>query len=184
MDLTGAVLVPIGQGGVDLHTGAFDNEYWSSTPSTGELFVCGTGPADTTPTHYWIGFTSYPVMNSTPVAHLQRINVANVPCVPYTELYNPNLALGGSLNDHDLLMSGLVAAGANGYIITNDISSGSIIAGLNSVNYPGGISGIVVDNVSTQTQASSMYFTTLTNSTVGTCANTRCAVKLAQLNLQ
>ncbi len=184
MDLTGEVIVPVGLGGVDLHTGAFDNEYWSSTPATGELFLCGTGPADTTPTHYWIGFTSYPVMNSTPVAHLQRINVTNIPCVPYTELYNPSLTLGGSVNDHDLLMSGLVAAGANGYIITNDISSGSITAGLNSVNYPGGISGIIVDNVSTQTQASSMYFTTLTNSSVGTCGNTRCAVKLRQLNLQ
>ncbi len=184
MDLTGRVSVPVGLGGVDLHTGAFDNGYWSNTPATGELFLCGTGPADTTPTHYWIGFTSYPVMNSAPAGNLQRFNVANLPCAPYTELYNPSLALGGIAGDHDLLMSGLVGAGANGYVITNDISSGSVTAGLNSVNYPGGISGIIVDNVSALNQASSMYFTTLTNSSVGTCANTHCAVKLRQLNLQ
>ena len=184
MDLTARVYVPIGLGGVNLHAGAFDNAYWGGSPSTGELFLCGTGAADTTPTHYWIGFTSYPTINSTPTGSLQRINVANLPCVPYTELYNPNLNLGGVAGDHDLLMSGLVGAGTNGYVITNDISSGSITAGLNTVNYPGGISGIIVDNVSTQNQASSMYFTTLTNSTVGSCGNTRCAVKLRQLNLQ
>ena len=163
MNLTAEVSVPIGLGGINLHTGAFDNGYWGITPTSGELFVCGTGPTDTTPTHYWIGFTSYPTMNSTPTGHLQRFNVTNLPCAPYTELYNPNLALGGNTNNHDLLMSGLVGAGADGYIITNDISSGSITAGLNSTNYPGGISGIIVDNVSTQNQASSMYFTTLTD---------------------
>jgi hypothetical protein len=94
------------------------------------------------------------------------------------------LNLGGNANDHDLLMSGLVGAGTNGYIITNEISAGTVIVALNFVNYPGGISGIIVDNVSTQNQASSMYFTTLTNSNVGTCGGTRCAVKLAQINLQ
>jgi len=184
MDLTAQVSVPIGLGGVNLHTGAFDNGYWGNSPATGELFLCGTGPTDTTPTHYWIGFTSYPTMNSTPTGHLLRYPTTNLPCAPYTELYNPSLALGGNANDHDLLMSGLVGAGVDGYIITNDISSGSVSAGLNTVNYPGGISGIVVDNVSTQNQASSMYFTTLINSSVGTCGNTRCAVKLRQLNLQ
>jgi hypothetical protein len=184
MNLTGEVAVPIGLGGVNLYTGAFDNGYWGTTPSTGELFVCGTGPSDTTPTHYWIGFTSYPTMNSTSTGNKQREAVAGVPCTPYTEFYNPNLSLGGNSGDHDLLMSGLIAAGANGYIITDDISSGTVIAGLNDVNYTGGISAIVVDNVSTQNQASSMYFTTLTNSTVGTCGGTRCAVKLRQLNLQ
>jgi hypothetical protein len=184
MDLTGEVSVPVGFGGVNLYSGAFDNEYWGTSPSTGELFLCGTATTSTEPTHYWIGFSSYPTMNSSPKGSLLRYAVANLPCAPYTELYNPNLALGGAVGDHDLLMSGLVGAGTNGYIITNDISSGTVPAGLNDVNYPGGISGMVVDNVSTSNQASSMYFTTLTNSTVGTCGNTRCAVKLMQLNLQ
>ena len=61
---------------------------------------------------------------------------------------------------------------------------GNIPAGLNTVNYPGGVSGIIIDNVSTAGQASSVYFTTQGVVTVGTCNNARCAVKLRQLNLQ
>ena len=82
------------------------------------------------------------------------------------------------------MVSGLTAAGANGYIITDDISTGVITQGLNNVNYPGGISAVSVDNVSSQAQASSVYFSTLTASTVGTCANTHCGVKLTQGGLQ
>jgi hypothetical protein len=42
---------------------------------------------------------------------------------PYTELFNPNITLSGGLNDHDLLISGLMGAGGDGHIITNDIST-------------------------------------------------------------
>jgi hypothetical protein len=183
-NLTGLVRTHVGLGGIDLHSGAFDNKYWSNLPNTGELFVCGTGAADTTPTHYWIGFTSYPVMNSTPTGSLQRLAAAGVPCVPYTEFYNPNLNLGGVAGHHDLLVSGLVSAAANGYIITNDISTGTITAALNFVQYPGGVSGIIVDNDSLLVQASSVYFSTLNTVNVGTCVNARCAVKLTQAALQ
>ena len=47
---------------------------------------------------------------------------------------------------HDLLISGLMGAGTNGQIITNDISTGAITIGLSNVSYPGGVSGIIVDN--------------------------------------
>ncbi|HEY7098140.1 MAG TPA: hypothetical protein VH437_15545 [Terriglobales bacterium] len=181
--LTNLIRAHVGLGGINIHTGALDNNYWGTTPATGRLFMCGTGPADTTPYHYWIGFTSYPKMNTTPTGSLQRLNAANVQCVPYTEFFNPNINLGGVAGHHDLLMSGLVDA-TNGYIITNDISTGVITAGLNSVNYPGGISGIIIDNSSTQSQASSLYFSTLGVVNVGTCGNQRCAVKLTQANLQ
>ena len=76
------------------------------------------------------------------------------------------------------------ARGGNGFIITNDISTGAIITGqATSVNYPGGVSGIVVDNVSNAGQASSVYFSTQAVVNVGTCSNARCAVKLTQLGL-
>jgi hypothetical protein len=184
-DLTGLIRVHVGLGGVNVHTGAFDNKYWSNTPSTGTLFMCGMGPTDTTPYHYWIKFASYPKINSTPTGSLQRTPTPapGVQCVPYTEFYNPNINLGGVAGHHDLLMSGLVDT-TNGFIITNDISLGSITVGLNSVAYTGGVSGIVIDNSSTQAQASSLYFSTLGAVTVGTCNNKRCAVKLTQLNLQ
>lgn len=184
LDLTGIVRVHVGLGGVDMHSGTFDNKYFGNTPSSGELFLCATGAADTTPYHYWIGFTNYPVMNSSFTGNLQRIATAGIPCAPYTEFYNPNLNLGGVTGDHDLLVSGLIAAGTNGYIITNDISTGAITAGLNNVNYPGGISGVIIDNSSAMGQNSNVYFSTLASVNVGTCANHRCAVKLSQAALQ
>ena len=119
-----------------------------------------------------------------PDGSLLRLAVNNLPCAPYTELFNPNITLSGGPNDHDLLISGLVGAGGNGYIITNDISTGIITAGEDFVNYPGGVSGIVVDNTSTAAQASSVYFSTQGVVNVGTCANARCAVKLTQSGLQ
>jgi hypothetical protein len=191
-DLTGLVRAHIGRGSranntsnVDIHTGAFDNNYFGATPNTGELFVCGTGANNTNPFHYWIGFTAYPLMNAVPTGSFARSpSFAGLECSPYTEFYNPNINLNGNTTHHDLLVSGLMAADPNGYIITNDISDGSVPGGLSNVQYDGGVSGIVVDNISTAAQASSVYFTTQDQVTVGTCANSRCAVKLTQLSLQ
>src|SRR5437868_9789501 len=79
---------------------------------------------------------------------------------PYTtlfrsELFNPNITLTGGAGHHDLLISGLMGAGADGFIITNDISTGSIITGqATSLNYPGGISGVIVDRKSTRLNSS------------------------------
>jgi hypothetical protein len=190
MDLTGLVRTHVGLGSVgnattnvDIHSGTFDNKYFGAAPDTGELFVCGTGPGNTNPYHYWIGFTSYPVMNATPTGSIARNPTApGLACSPYSEIFNPNINLGG--NDHDLLISGLMGAGTNGQIITNDISSGAIAIGLSNVSYSGGVSGIVVDNVSTSGQASSVYFSTQGVVNVGSCTNARCAVKLTQLALQ
>jgi hypothetical protein len=90
----------------------------------------------------------------------------------------------GGAGHHDLLVSGLVGAAPNGYIITNDISTGAIISGQStSVQYPGGVSGLVLDNISTTGQASSVYFSTQGVVNVGTCHNQRCAIKLTQLGL-
>jgi hypothetical protein len=192
MDLTGLVRVHVGLGSVgatianwNIHTGTFDNGYFGATPTAGHLFLCGTGTADTQPTHYWIGFGAYPAMDGAPSGTLLRTAVADLPCAPYSEIFNPNITLTGGAGHHDLMVSGLVGAGANGFVITNDISTGAIITGqATSVNYPGGVSGIVIDNISTSGQASSVYFSTQGAVTVGTCAASRCAVKLTQLNLQ
>jgi hypothetical protein len=190
-DLTAAVRVHIGRGSVanittnvDLHDGAFDDAYFGNTPTTGHLFMCGTAPNNTRPYHFWIGFANYPTMDNATAGTLQRRNVTGIPCTPYTEIFNPNLNLGGNVNHHDLLVSGLTSTGVNGLIVTNDISVGNITSNLRAVNYPGGISAIITDNTSAANQASSFYFSTLTNSTVGTCANTLCAVKLTQGTLR
>lgn len=191
LDLTGVVRARVGQGSVgatianwNIHTGAFDNAYFGNTPSTGHLFMCGTASGSTNPTHYWIAFNAYPTMDAAPDGSLLRTAVADLPCAPYTELYNPNITLSGGAGHHDLLLSGLMGAGGNGYILTNDISTGAIITGqATNVSYSGGVSGIIVDNVSTAGQASSAYFSTQGVVNVGTCSNSRCAVKLTQLGL-
>jgi hypothetical protein len=46
---------------------------------------------------------------------------------------------------------------------------------LNDVQYAGGVSGVIIDNVSTSAQASSMYFALLSGNK---------AIKLTQLNSQ
>ena len=126
----------------------------------------------TEPFHYWIGFSAYPTMDSVPSGSLFRVTVPDIACSPYTEVYNPNITLKGGTGRHDLLVSGLMGSGANGLILLNDISTVAIINGqATSVNYPGGVSGIVVDNVSTSGHASSVYFSTQGVVKVGTCNN-------------
>ena len=191
-DLTGLVRVHVGLGSVgatianwNLHNGAFDDAYFGATPSSGHLFVCGTATGTTGPYHYWIGFSAYPAMDAAPSGSLFRTNVANIPCSPFTELYNPNITLAGGAGHHDFIVSSLMGPSPTGQILVNDISTGQIINGQAvSVAYPGGTSGIVVDNISTSGQASSVYFSTQGVVNVGNCSNARCAVKLTQLSLQ
>jgi len=120
-------------------------------------------------------------MNSTATGTIARGTTAGNPCTPITEIFNPNVNFGGG--DHEIVISGVVGAGANGVLRTDDISTGVITGTLSGVNYPGGISGIIFDNVNAGGQASSVYFSTLTTSNVGTCGGNRCAVKLTQLGL-
>jgi hypothetical protein len=192
-DLTGPVRVHIGLGSVannttnvDIHTGIFDNNYFGASPTTGHLFSCGTIAGDTSAAFYWIGFTAYPTMNAATTGSIARGTTAGNPCTPLTEIFNPNVNLnpGGGAAIHDIVISGVVGANPNGVLRSDDITSGTITGTLSGVNYPGGISGIIFDNVSTNTQASSVYFSTLTTSNVGTCGGNRCAVKLTQLSLQ
>jgi hypothetical protein len=191
MDLTGLVRVHVGLGSVgrtipnwNLHSGAFDDTYFGATPSNGHLFLCGTDTVTTEPFHYWIGFDAYPTMNAVPDGSLFRVTVPDIPCSPYTELFNPNITLNGGNGHHDFIVSSLIAPSPNGEILVNDISTGAVVNGQATiVAYPGGTSGIVVDNVSTAGQASSVYFSTQGVVNVGNCKNQRCAVKLTQLDL-
>ena len=192
MDLTGLVRAHIGLGSVannssnvDIHTGAFDNNYFGATPATGHLFVCGTITTDTRAAFYWIGFASYPTMNSAATGSIARGTSAGNPCTPITEIFNPNVNLNPNPGTaiHDIVISGVVGASPNGVLRTDDIGTGTITGILSGVNYPGGMSGIIFDNVNAGGQASSVYFSTLTTSTAGTCGGNRCAVKLTQLGL-
>ena len=189
-DLTGLVRTHVGFGSrgntttdANLYSGAFDNDFFGPTPNIGQLFLCGTSATDTTSYLYWVGFTAYPAMNATYTGRITRGTSAGVPCSPITEIYNPNVNFGGG--DHDIIVSSLVGAGNDGLLRTDDISTGTITGTLSGLTYPGGTSGIIWDNTSTQAQASSVYFSTLgTNVNIGGCnGNIHCAVKLTQLGL-
>ncbi len=189
-DLSGPIRTHVGFGSrgntttnANLYSGAFDNNFFGATPTNGQLFLCGTSGTDTSSYLYWIGFTSYPTMNSSYTNRITRGTSPGVSCSPITEIYNPNVNFGS--NHHDIIISSLAGAGADGLLRTDDISTGTITGTLSGLNYPGGTSGIIWDNTSTQAQASSVYFSTLgTNVNTGGCSgNIHCAVKLTQLGL-
>lgn len=195
-DLSNPVRARVGLGSVgntttnaDLHLGQMDNNYWGNSPSTGYLFLCGTGTSDTTPWRYRIGFANYPLMDSTAIQEQQQVNTPGIPCGHYSEFYNPNVNLQGNPNHHDLMLSSLIGSGYNGNVILDDISQVPGVV-INFANYTGGVSGIVIDNSAATEpypQASSIYFGTLKPLTAaaGTCSvGQSCAVKLSQLNLQ
>jgi hypothetical protein len=195
-DLTGLVRVHVGMGSVgnttnnvDVHSGAFDNNYFGPTPTTGHLFICGTAANSTGAFLYWIRFPAYPTMNSFTSGSITRSTAAGDPCTPITEIYNPNINFNivPTPVHHDIIISGVVGPSPNGLLRTDDISTGVITGTLTGVNYPGGVSGIIFDNTDTTGgQASSVYFSTLqTNVNTGGCMGAiHCAVKLTQLGLQ
>jgi hypothetical protein len=121
-------------------------------------------------------------MNSATTGSIARGTSAGNPCTPLTEIFNPNVNLNNVNNPviHDVVISGVVGAGADGVLRSDDITSGTITGTLSGVNYPGALAASSFDNVSTSAQASSVYFSTLATSITGTCGGNRCAVKLTQ----
>jgi hypothetical protein len=149
--------VRIGQGTsggtvVNLYDGAFSDAYFTS-PGSGQMLVCGTGPADTTPWLYTLNFTGR-VVNTTPVSQFQIRNSTRARCSPITEFFNPNIG-GGTDFFFFSLSFDCTGANTNGCIISRTGTGATV-----SVSEAGGTSAIVVDNVSTAGQASSIYFST------------------------
>lgn len=136
---------------VNLYDGTFNNNYYNN-PSSGYLFVCGTGAADTTPWRYLFGFTGVK-MNTSASASSQILNSTRSRCSPITEFFNPNIGTSGT----DFFFWGMTAdcsgTGTSGCIFsrtTTDI--------ITSADSAGGTSVVITDNDSTLGQASSVYF--------------------------
>jgi hypothetical protein len=162
---------------VNVHSGTFNDAYYSSatnnigTTSEWFAYVCGPGgPSSKKPRLYRVGFNTSRLMNTT--ADPNSIQVSLKPgeeCTPVTEF----------LNGVDRIFFGLPSTGL---IASYDISSSTTPSLIAQVNETGGSSSIIVDNVSTFAQASSVYFSTLATSS--NCGNNYCAVKLTQATLQ
>ena len=163
------------------HTPQFDNTYFS-TPSTGHLWACGAENNMTThhPELWNIAFTGTPALLGTVTGVTTSINTTNhAQCSPLTEFFNTNdgLFLGEGLAGSFSDLFGFTVSGTTATAIT-----GSPITAYPSAT--GGTSGIIIDNMAIQAQASSIYFTTLAKTTT-VCGATSafCAVKLTQAGL-
>jgi hypothetical protein len=162
----------IGQGStggtvVNLYDGAFNHDYFNN-PGTGSLFLCGTGAADTTPWRYFFTFSGR-IMRANPSSSRQILNSTASRCSPITEFFNPNIGATGT----DFFFWGLTAdCVGNAGCIMSRTNSDVIL----TVSESNGTSAIIVDNISTAPQASSIYFTSQ--------SGPRRAVKLTQNGLQ
>jgi hypothetical protein len=166
---------PIGLGSsggtsVNLYNGDFDNSYFTNPNLTlGHMLVCGTGPADTSPYRYLLGFNASGVIQPGSMAQLSTSTAAR--CGPVTDYFNPNIN-GGTDFFFWSVTRNCPGFGNNGCVMA--LANG---ATLTSAQEIGGASGILIDNdYVTKTGGSSIYF-----STEGVPLN---AVKLTQQGLQ
>lgn len=139
---------------VSLYQPALSNDYYND-PVTGVIRSCGTGIASTEPWQYSFGFTivnNQPVINSTPSFSQQLLTSTAARCTGWTEFFNQNIPANVGT---DFFFFGLSknCVGTSGCIAA---TTGDTPAAAAAV--PGGPSGIVVDNDSTLSQASSIYF--------------------------
>jgi hypothetical protein len=149
---------------MNLYDPAFSHGYFTN-PSTGVLSLCGTGPSDTTPWQYVFGFDASANMLETPLHKAQLVPAftsAATRCSGWTEFYNPNVPSGGAdyfffgltqdcTSTTGTSLSGCVAEETN---LTPTTPSSTPV----TVTINGGSSAIVIDNDSTEPQASSIYF--------------------------
>lgn len=217
-DLTTSVVsFPIGgtgAGGSFIYSGAFDNAYYNSAKPNiaGHMYVCGKDPANLDrPAIYQLSFapaTAVLTSVGTPLTGL--ITNDAIACSPITEFDNPNGGGAGIEQDWIFFSVGNYANNVDpmvGPCATNNLGCLVSINVLGGPAWPpatvgntaplptngtGSTSGIVVDNISTAAQASSIYFSLGANSTgpgpgLPSCNTTTgegCAVKLTQSGLQ
>lgn len=185
-----------------IYDGAFDNLYWTS--GTGNLYVDGindnTGTSEPKLVRIPLntsGFTTNACQTGTtlpPDCSSQQcaINIVNpmtsgaAAPSPLTEIYNTATStdwIFASVSANSNISGVAGCATGNGCIYSWNVNTGlgSGAAPSAGLVTPGGTSGIVIDNTSSTTGASQVYFSTLSNSTCATSAGTGgCAVQASQ----
>jgi hypothetical protein len=164
-NLASTVSVPVGPAST-IYTGpyvpAFNNA-WFTGSGTPLLYIAGTGTG-TIPTLYSVGFNGSGVMNSSANATTAPLATGMADSSPVTEFYNATLGT-------DYLFVGVtdncvaVLSGGNaGCVMSLDITGGFPTVGATSTALAaaGGTSAIIVDNDSSLTEASSIYYATKT----------------------
>jgi hypothetical protein len=175
--------------GFPLHGGDFDNNYF--TNGTGYIYVCAVDSGTGFTALRRIAMTTGAMSGTVDPGFLLVANENYAQCSPATEVYNPNIGGGTdylffSVQSNSINLTCLIAgsAGCLMEVTLDDTTPFTFPATFTAaLPEPGGTSGIIIDNVSTEGQASSIYFTPLANGTSGTCDGVGCAVKATQLGL-
>jgi len=144
---------------IHLYQPAFSNAYYTQA-STGVVSVCGTGLADTTPWMYVFGFTVRTLLTA-PSFSQQLLTSTVAQCTGWTEFFNPSINGGTDFFFVGLTQDCPTTGAANGCVAEFTGEQFTLLppqAPL-TVIVDGGPSGIVVDNYSTASQASSIYLT-------------------------
>ena len=171
------------------YLGAFDDDYYSTSGASGNLYVCST--SGTVNAIWGIPITSN--VTGTPFLG-PTLTTSNVGCSSITEFNNTNTNIdrifvsvtgspvtGGNINCPSSATGCIMA-----FRVDSPVSTGTATSARASVT--GGTSGIIIDNSSTATGASQVYFTPLANQAcsgsggVGTGTG-GCAIQASQLNL-
>jgi hypothetical protein len=183
--------------GIVIYSGAFDNAYLGGSFTTGHLFVCGKNITNgDRPAIHRIGFASSGNMNTTSDGNLLLVSGNGEACSPVTEIFNGTtdrifFSVGHNANQTAARCS--TTDGFRGCIMSIDLGGSWPPAAVTHgvpvpTNNNGGTSGIIIDNVSGSSQASSIYFTyganALTGATCNGATGVGCAVKLTQSALQ
>jgi hypothetical protein len=157
--------VHIGQGATagSLYSGTFDNNYYSNSVPTGNLYVCGraTGSQDST---IW----RVPITNSvmgTPVAG-PALTTGTTNCSSVSEYYNSSTTtdyIFFSVQNDAVDSAAVPCTGGGGCIISFNVTSASgwgVTTTANSVNaISGGTGGLVIDNAfSSPSGEGNVYF--------------------------
>lgn len=165
--LTGTVSAAVGTG-TTKYTGPygidFNNAFYSGT-GTPLLYVAGYNLLGV-PTLYDIGFTSGKL--HTAITSSAALASGSADASPVTEFYNSTLAedfLFVGVTNHCIATTG---GGTAGCVMSLNITNGfpTVNAATTALAATGGTSGIAVDNSSSASQASSIYYGTKTAGTL------------------
>jgi hypothetical protein len=199
VSLTDPTSLGVGAAGAQMHSGDFDNNYYSGDMAQGHLYYCGKQPTMDLPTIRRITFDAYGDFIGSDTNQLQVGTTPDSECSPLTEVYNNGMDLmffgvtaGGNGANCDLTGQGQTNS-SGGCLMSIDVTLGDSAtdafptAVAASLGEPGGTSGIVIDNVvsASSTSGSSVYFTPLAvGTTNGVCTGDQgCAVKATQNGL-
>ena len=166
--MASTVSVPVGLPSASF-TGPYEpdfNNAWYTGVGTPLMYVAGTGTG-ALPTLYSVGFNGSGVINIA-ATNTAALATGSADSSPITEFYNPLLHkdyIFVGVTNHCIATTG---GGTGGCVMSLDITSGfpTVNAATTALPAAGGTSGIVVDNDSSLSQASSVYYSTKTGQTL------------------